>query len=169
MSEFQRLIDVRQAEGKVAKLEASETERAALATRFDLVAVKRLEAELVLSRKDRVVSASGTLSADIVQSCAISDEDLPVTIRENVAFRFVPEAAHATPDEEVELSGDELDDIEYAGSHFDLGEAVAQSMALAIDPFATGPNADEARRRAGISDETASGAFAALAALKKQD
>ena len=49
----------------------------------------------------------------------------------------------------------------------DPGEAVAQSLALAIDPFAEGPGAEEARRRAGILSESAAGPFAALAALKK--
>ena len=165
--EFSRPIDVRQAEGKAAHLEASEAERRALAARFDLVAIERLEADITLDRKDRVVEAQGTLSADIVQSCAVSAEDLSVAVREKVRFRFVPEARHATPDEEVELDADDCDEIEYAGSQFDLGEAVAQSLALAIDPFLTGPQADETRRRAGLLDPEATGPFAALKALKK--
>ena len=53
------------------------------------------------------------------------------------------------------------------GTAFDLGEAVAQSFGLAIDPYAAGPEADSVRREAGIVDEDApSGPFAALAALK---
>ncbi len=50
---------------------------------------------------------------------------------------------------------------------FDLGEAVAQSLALAIDPYAVGPSAEQARKDAGLGDEAASGPFAALAGLKK--
>ena len=89
-----------------------------------------------------------------------------VAVREDVALLFVPERNIAA-DEEVELGADDLDEIPYAGSIIDLGEAVAQSLALAIDPFATGPEADEARRRAGMLDAQASGPFAALAGLKK--
>jgi hypothetical protein len=56
---------------------ANEAERKALARRFALVAVDRLEATLTLTREGEVVTATGRLRADFVQSCAISGEDLP--------------------------------------------------------------------------------------------
>lgn len=164
--EFSRVIDVRQAEGKAVRLDATEAERAALARRFGLVSIARMEAEIVLTREGRVISAAGTLSADIMQSCAVSAEDLPVAVREGVSFRFVPDEGHTALDEEVELDAEDCDEIEYSGTQFDLGEAVAQSLALAIDPFLAGPGAEEARRKAGLADESASGPFAALKALK---
>ena len=72
------------------------------------------------------------------------------------------------PEEEITLDSPILDEIEYAGPTFDLGEAVAQSLALAIDPFAAGPEAEAARAQHGISDQGPKGALAeALAALKK--
>ena len=37
---------------------------------------------------------------------------------------------------------------------------------IVFDPFLAGPNAEEARRKAGLLNETASGPFAALAGLK---
>ena len=165
--EFSRLVDVRQADGLVQQLVPTADERAALARRFALVSIDSLSAELVLARKDRTVSATGRLLAEIVQSCAVSGEDLPVSIDEPLAFRFVPEADHAPGEEEVELDAEDCDEIDYSGSHVDIGEAVAQSLALAIDPYAEGPGAEEARRRAGLLDESATGPFAALTALKK--
>ena len=165
--EFSREIDVRQAEGKHLQLVASAQECAALARRFALVRIDRLEAELTLARTGKGVEARGRLDAAIVQSCAVSGEDLPVAIGEELYFRFVPEAAAPRPDEEVELAAGDCDEIEFAGSLIDVGEAVAQSLALAIDPFAEGPGAEEARRRAGIIGEGESGPFAALAALKR--
>lgn len=165
--EFSYPIDVRQTEGKAAQLVANESERRALSGRFGIVRIDRLEASLLLNREGLAVIASGELSADIVQSCAVSAEDLAVSIREPLSFRFVPEATGHQPDEEIELGAGDLDEIEYTGTTIDLGEAVAQSLALAIDPFLTGAGADEARRHAGLNDETASGPFAALAALKK--
>ncbi|GGC42413.1 metal-binding protein [Novosphingobium marinum] len=167
--ELSRPVDVRQAEGKAMSIVASEAERVALSERFGLVRIDRLEAEIELHRKDRRVTASGTLSADFVQSCAVSAEDLPVSIDEDLLFRFVPPHSGYEPEEEIEIDAEDCDEIEYEGTHFDVGEAVAQSLALAIDPFATGPEADETRRKAGISDEASSGPFAALAALKKPD
>ncbi|MCW1430854.1 YceD family protein [Novosphingobium sp. JCM 18896] len=163
MSEFARPFDVRQLDHRAVQLVADAAERAALAKRFDIVRIDRLEAEVVLERDGEALSATGTLSADIVQSCAVSAEDLPVAIREPLAFRFVPAGTAHAPDEEIELAEDELDEIEFTGTTVDLGEAVAQSVALAIDPFLTGPDAEAAR--ALLKDEDAS-PFAALKGLK---
>lgn len=162
MSEFPRPFDVRQLDHRAVQLVADEAERAALARRFDIVRIDRLEAEVVLERDGEALSATGTLEADIVQSCAVSAEDLPVAIREKLAFRFVPAGAATAPDEEIELEADDLDEIEFTGTTVDLGEAVAQSVALAIDPFLTGPDAEAAR--ALLKDEDAS-PFAALKGL----
>lgn len=163
MSEFARPFDVRQLDHRAVKLVADAPERQALAKRFDIVRIDRIEAEVVLERDGEALNAKGTLEADIVQACAVSAEDLPVAIREPLAFRFVPAGAGHAPDEEVELDEDELDEIEFSGTTVDLGEAVAQSVALAIDPFLTGPEADAAR--ALLKDEDVS-PFAALKGLK---
>jgi len=164
-SEFSRMIDLRAIGPQAVTLEASAEEAIALARRFDLVAIRSLRAELSLAVDGPVVEATGTLKGAIVQSCAVSGEDLPVRIDEKLAMRFVPE--QAVDEEELELSEGELDEIGYAGTSIDLGEAIAQSLALAIDPYATGPEAERARQKAGLSTPEASGPFAALAALKK--
>jgi len=163
--EFSRPVDIRQADGRVLALSANDGERAALAARFGLMRIDRLDAEMKLGREGEAVTATGSLSADIVQSCAISAEDLPVAINEPLAFRFVPARGDHAPDEEIELDAEDCDEIEYSGTAFDLGEAVAQSLALAIDPFATGPQAEEARRNAGLLGEQDAGPFAALKGL----
>lgn len=169
-SEFAREFDVRQIEGKHVRIEATEAERAALAQRFGLVRIDSLEAEALLSRAgERAVEASGTLKARFVQACAVSAEDLPVSVEEPLFFRFVPEATGHEPDEELEIDAEDCDEIEYSGTHFDLGEAVAQTLALSIDPFLTGPEADEARRAAGIGTPEDQGPFAALKGMKLKE
>jgi uncharacterized metal-binding protein YceD (DUF177 family) len=169
VSEFSRFYDARQLPAAPVRLEASQAECAALAARFALVAIHSFAAEVTLSPDGAAVRADGRLRADVVQSCAVSGEDLPVRIDEPVALRFVPADQIAQGEEEIEIEIDSAasDEIELDGSRFDLGEALAQGLALAIDPFATGPGADEVRRRAGLLGEAASGPFAALAALKK--
>lgn len=168
--EFSRMVDLRQIGERPLHLEADEAERRRLAGRFAIPSIQSLDADIELIAEGAVVRAKGRLRAEITQSCAISGEDFPVSIDEAVALRFVPATATAhVPDEEIELQANELDDIEYEGTAFDLGEAVAQSLALAIDPFAEGPNAEAARKAAGLSDEAASGPFAALANLRKDN
>lgn len=169
-NEFSREFDVRQVEGKAVRIEADEAERAALAERFGLVRIDSLEAEVELNRvAERVVEGRGTLRARFTQSCAVSAEDVPVSAEEPLFFRFVPESAPHAPDEEVEIDAGDCDEIEYSGTHIDLGEAAAQSLALAIDPFLTGPDAEEARRTAGIGTPEDQGPFAALKGLKLKD
>jgi hypothetical protein len=80
-------------------------------------------------------------------------------------LRFVPERPRSRRGDRA--GGSDLDEIPFAGTTFDLGEAVAQSLALAIDPFATGPEADRVAQGKGPERRSASGPFAALAALKK--
>lgn len=151
-------------------IEANEAERAALAERCGVTRIESLTARLRLSEDDAAITANGTLQAALIQPCAISGEDFAVRINEPLALRFVPaQPIAAEPDMEIELADEDLDEIEYHGDTFDLGEAVAQSLVLAIDPYAEGPNADEARRAAGIvSDDAPRGPLAdALAALKR--
>jgi uncharacterized metal-binding protein YceD (DUF177 family) len=160
------MIDATRFDGKPIAIEADEAERAALAERFGLVSIRSLAAEVTLDPTGDVVRANGTLRASIVQICAISGDDLPVEVVEPLSLRLVPESAVPTA-EEIELSEDELDEIPFDGRHFDLGEAVAQSLALAIDPYATGPQAEDVRNSGVIADEASVGPFAALAKLKR--
>jgi uncharacterized metal-binding protein YceD (DUF177 family) len=163
--EFFRPVDVRQVTPKPIKISATEAERKALARRFGLVAIDKLQGTVKIEREGEALTARGRLSAVVVQSCAISGEDLPVTIDEPLALRFVPAAEPEA--EEIELAETDLDEIPFEGEVIDLGEAVAQSLALAIDPYATGPEAERVRKEVGLNDEAASGPFAALAGLKK--
>lgn len=168
--EFSRVVDLRQITDAPIVLEPDEAERRRLAGRFGLSAIDTMSATVRLSVDGPVVRADGRLTAAILQACAISGEDFPVAINEPLHLRFVPETSEAAePDEEIELSADDCDDIPYSGLTFDLGEAVAQSLALAIDPFAEGPLADKARAEHNLAGDAASGPFAALAAMKKKD
>ena len=100
-----------------------------------------------------------------MQSCAVSGDDLPVTIDEPLALRFVPETPVDRGGDRARAKASSTRSLT-TGTAFDLGEAVAQSLALAIDPFAVGPDAERVRKEAGLLDEAAAGPFAALAALK---
>lgn len=166
-AEFSRMVDVRFIDAAPLRLEADEAERAALAHRFAIVAIERLSAEVALEPTRKGVAATGTLEAEIVQACAVSAEDVAVTVREPISLRFVPERGPSRPDEEVELDAAALEEIEFAGNRFDLGEAVAQTLALAIDPFLEGPGADEFRKSSGFFGEERENPFAALGKLKK--
>lgn len=172
-NELVRVIKPRALPAGPLTIEASEAERAALARQFDVTAVTVLKAVITFDEKDGAVLAEGTLDATIQQPCAVSREDLTYTISEPLSLCFVPQrtARAYEPDEEVELTSEDLDEIEYDGDSFDIGEAVAQTLGLAIDPYLEGPDADRIRAEKGIEsdeDRRPSGPLAeALAKLKK--
>ena len=152
--ELTRMVKTRPLPGGTVVIEATQEERAALALRFGLGAVDALRAEVSLEQRPRAIRATGRLTAAIQQPCAISGEDFPVAIDEAVDLRFVEEGQRpATEGDEIELEADDCDEIGFSGEMFDLGEAVAQTLGLAIDPYAEGPNADAARKAAGIVQE----------------
>lgn len=144
---------------------ADPAERAALAARFALLSVERLEATFRVRRDAAGIVARGHVSAAVVQACSVTDDPLPVEIAEEVALRFVMEGSEAASDE-VELDTDALDTMPYDGAGIDLGEAAAETMALALDPFPRGPNAAAALRAAGVISEEEAKPQGALAGLK---
>lgn len=144
---------------------ADAAERAALAKRFDLKSVDALEGEFRLRRDAAGIIAHGHVRGAVVQACVVTDDAIPVTIDEPVALRFVLD--DAAGEDEVELSEDALDTMVYDGAAVDLGEAAAETMALALDPYPRGPNAAAALRAAGVvseDDVTPLNAFAELKA-----
>ncbi len=156
-------------EPRQVAIEATVEERTALAARFGLNALDRLSAEATLIRDGAIVSATGRIKAQVAQACVASGADVPQTIDEPFTLRFLPESD--TTDDEVEIAEDGLDDMPYSGAAIDLGEAVAQTMALALDPFPRAPDADAVLRAAGVLQEgeaTAPSPLAGLADLFKK-
>jgi uncharacterized metal-binding protein YceD (DUF177 family) len=163
-------IDALPATGRELSVEANEEERAALAKRFGLVAIDRLSADVALKHSGDEVRAEGRLVAAVVQSCVATQMPVPAELDEPFSIVFRPHPQGVREEEEIELSEGELDVIFYDGSGVDLGEAVAETLSLSLDPYPRSPEAHEALRKAGVKSEeeerAESSPFAALAALK---
>ena len=168
--EFSRIerLDTIGGDERVVSIVADEAERAALAARFGLVAIERLEARLAIRRGSAGIDVHGTVAAAVVQACSVTGDPLPATIDEPVALRFVELAAAGDEIalDEVELDGDALDIVEIEGGGIDLGEAAAETMALALDPFPRSPRAAAVLKEAGVVSEEEAGPFGALSGLK---
>lgn len=151
---------------------ADEAERAALADRFGLAGIERLSAEAALTRSGERVVAEGSLSALVTQSCVATGEPVEETVDEEFRIEFRPSPQGGTADEEIELSEGELDVVFYDGAAVDLGEAVAETLSLSLDPYPRAPTAESALKEAGVKSEeearTESSPFAALASLKEK-
>lgn len=139
-------------------------ELAALAERFGLLGIARLEADYALHRDAGGVIAKGRVSAAATQACGATGEPIPAVIDEDFHLRFLPEGGESV--EEIELSVDALDTMFHAGGAIDLGEAAAETFALALDPFPRAPGAAEILKAAGVKSEDEVRPAGALAGLK---
>jgi uncharacterized metal-binding protein YceD (DUF177 family) len=166
--EFSRIvrIDTIGATPRALGVEAEEVERIGLARRFGLVSIDRLAADLLLSRKDQDVLLHGTLSANIVQACVATGVPLDAAIEAPFDLVFRPQPEAAVPEEEIELEPDELDIVFYDKAAIDVGEAVAETLLLSLDPYPRAPGAEEILRKAGVKSEAEAGPFGALARLR---
>ncbi|WP_343526298.1 DUF177 domain-containing protein [Sphingomonas sp.] len=150
---------------KPVAIQASEDERRALAGRFGLLSIDRLDADLVVRRDAMGILVTGKVRAAVVQACSVTGDPVPAKVDEPVTLRFVEPAGHGG-EEEIELSEDSLDTIEIEGGTIDLGEAAAETMALSLDPFPRSPDAASVLKQAGVISEDEAGPFGALAGLK---
>jgi uncharacterized metal-binding protein YceD (DUF177 family) len=173
MTEFSRLyrLDALSGEPRRVGIEADSAEREALARRFGLVAIGGLSAEAELARRGEAVTASGTLRARVTQSCIATAEPVEAEVEEAFRVEFRPAPAGGRPEEEIELGESELDVVFHDGAAVDLGEAAAQTLLLALDPYPRSPAAEAALREAGVKSEeearAESSPFAALKGLKR--
>lgn len=135
--ELSRPVDVARLGAGDARYDivATEAERTALAKRFDLVSLDRFDAQVILHRiAGGMVRLSASLSADLVQTDIVSLEPLPSHVEDNFTLLFGPTAGDAAAlDPNAELV-EPLDD-----GHIDIGEAVAQQLSLAVDPYPRAP------------------------------
>jgi uncharacterized metal-binding protein YceD (DUF177 family) len=145
---------------------ANEEERAALAARFGLVGIERLSAQASLTRSGEEIRAAGTLSAAVTQSCVATHVPVPEEVEEAFEILFRPQPQDVSPEEEIELSQGELDVVFYHGASIDMGEAVAETMSLSLDPYPRAPEAETALKQAGVKSEEEVTPVSPLAGLK---
>lgn len=145
------------------RIAADQAERTALATRFGVESVERLEAVLTVKREAAGIAVRGRVTGALVQACSVTGVPLDTTIDEPVALLFVE---RLDEQEEIELDAGALDTVEIEGGAVDLGEAAAETMALAIDPFVRSPDAEAVLREAGVISEDEHRPLSGLQGLK---
>ena len=140
--EFSRPIDVARIGSveTVHEISATPAEREALARRFGLLGLARLEARIRLRRghAGTQLHLAGHLTADVTQACVVSLEPVQNHVEEDftVVYGDLPE------DADVSVDVDDESVVEpWPEGPLDVGEAVAQELALALDPYPHAPGA----------------------------
>ena len=166
--------------GLAIAFEANAEERAALARRLDLMALEALTAQLRFEPADEAegaIQVTGTIRAGLVQSCVVTLEPVPRTLSEPISTLYAPvPAEQPTHEVEVLAEGDEAEPMPEDG--IDVGEVVAEHLALLLDPYPRHPDApagplaysagDEGSKRDTPGDGEGAGPFAALGQLKSK-
>jgi len=153
-------------EGQRVDLVADEAECDAICKRLGLNALDRLEAHALLSRTGDKVRATGRLGASVTQNCVVTGEPVAAHIDEPFELIFMPEQPAAGAEHEIELGEQDCDIVFYDGAAIDLGGAIADTLALGLDPYPRSASAESALKEAGVLSEEQAGPFAVLAALK---
>jgi uncharacterized metal-binding protein YceD (DUF177 family) len=177
-SEFSRrlAIDPWPGDPVTVDVRADAAERQALADRFDLVAVRSLCGRGRLSRGSErgELVLRGWLEAEVVQTCVISLGPVAARLRQRVERRYRVLAAGAAGRDRHQPCGmEELADEEEAepvtGGAIDVGEAFAEELGLALDPYPRAPGAalDEEALTPHVSVGPEQGASTPFAALRQ--
>ncbi|HEV8014596.1 MAG TPA: DUF177 domain-containing protein [Stellaceae bacterium] len=164
--EFSRRIDGLRlaAGGERFELAATAEERAGLAKRFALLTLDRLEAKVKLTPlAGGYYRLAAEFEAELTQACTITLEPLPGRIAEAFTLAYGPTEEGG----EIVLDGDAEPVEPLDDGVIDIGEAVAQQLSLALDPFPRAPGTGLDVEAGMTAEAPAESPFAALARLRK--
>jgi hypothetical protein len=130
-------------------LESTEQQRRDLARRIKVNTIDKAEAKFVLERRpnSHVIHVTGTVIADVVQSCVVTLEPVHTHISEEIDSWYSDEKEVVSlprvrreqeglrADAELEILGEEEDPEPVVEGAIDVGELAAQYLSLAIDPY----------------------------------
>jgi uncharacterized metal-binding protein YceD (DUF177 family) len=140
------------------RVEANAAECEALAARMQVLAVVSFACRFCLYRTTgRAVAAEGWLDARVVRTCVVTLDEFETTVAEDFTLQFVPEGTESDDDP------DSVDEVPYADGVLDLGEAAAEQLALALDPYPRKPGAELPE----IEPDEAGHPFAQLARFRR--
>jgi uncharacterized metal-binding protein YceD (DUF177 family) len=155
------------ASGAMIRIEANETERAAIAAAYDLASLSRFIVDIRLTPDGRGgAKLRGEIDATFERTCIVTLELFTAVMRELLEVAFAPAANHRLePDaEDLEVTLDMADPPEpVENGMIDLGAVICEFFALALDPYPKKPGAEFEPPAAEQQRESP---FAALARLK---
>ncbi len=154
-------------DGERVDLLADDEERRAIAERLGLPSLDRLEAHASLARDGETVRAAGRVAASLEQRCVVTGEPVAAHVDEPFDIAFVPEPRTGEVPDEVELRPEDCDVVFHDGTAIDLGTAIADTLALSLDPYPRSASAEAALREARVMSEEEASPFAVLARLRK--
>lgn len=157
------------AKGRHLKVEATNTQRAAVSSHFKLESVEKLQVNLLATPMKGGIEVRGTLRAAITQLCIVTFVPVSQAIEEEFTRIFLQGSAKeaespAGSEVFIDLEGDDLPDY-FEESEVDFSELILEILVLAIDTYPRAPDA-EVPKTDDEGDIESSSPFASLKHLK---
>jgi uncharacterized metal-binding protein YceD (DUF177 family) len=146
-------------QGASLLVEANGAECKAVAERLGVPEIHSLTCRFELANgPGGRIDATGDLRARLTRVCVVSLDPFETELAERFRVDFVEEGTEADEDPES------VDEIPMPGGVLDLGEAVVEQLALALDPYPRKPGAELPETGTAPAETP----FAALSALKRR-
>ena len=128
-------IETLTSESSSYDLTATPEEKVNVAERLNLLSIEKLEAHLLLQKKDQLF-LTGIITADVIQQCVRTLVPLPQHLEIEVdEIFFLP----SSQDQEViDLEEEERGEL-LEGNTLEIGEIVIQLLSLNLDPYPVAP------------------------------
>lgn len=157
-------------------LEAKPEECRQLCTRFGLDDLSALNGTVTVSRliDSPLIRVEGSFTARVRQTCVVKLEPFDADVGESFVQLYTLDPAAAEAEEgEVFVALEDDDTPEpLTGDSLDLGEVLAEQLALALDPHPRAPDAEFDAARYGVEPDEDTDAdenpFAVLRQLKRE-
>ena len=166
-------VDDLKVRGATVHISADAGERAALARRLGLLGVDSLRAEVDLgwTSGNALVRLEARLEAHVTQECAVTLEPVPAHVDTRFFRLYEPAGGDGEGEGELDIRPDEEDPPEpLPGDSIDIGEAVAEQLALELEPFPRAAGTSFDGFSCGPAEDDGAGGgenpFAVLARLK---
>jgi len=153
--------------GQQVALVADEATRQAIAKVAGLRSLPRLEAHFDITRHGSGLRVAGQVSATVDQTCVVTLEPVTNEVAEVIDLVYAPQAGVALAEQAATEDGGDEGPEPLVDGTVDLGGIATEFLLLGIDPYPRRPDAVFASPQAQAPHESPGGAFAALAALKK--
>ena len=95
---------------------------------------------------------TGSLTAQVTYECVVTLEPFDATVTEPIETLFVPASCRSQSDGEELVIDVDTDTLEsFDGNRIDVGELVAQTLSVALEPYPRRPDLPDADPEAGTT------------------
>ena len=152
---------------RIEKIKANDKECAALAKRFELRKLSDFEATIKVRRvAGGMVRLEGKISAEVVQTCVVSLQDVHAHVTGTFDTYLTEEQQDLPEDVDIFLDDPESAAEMIIGGNIDLGEVASQYLSLNLDPYPRAPGVSLAAQLAAVGAGGGANPFAVLKGLE---